>query len=63
MAKRDQISEDVNWSKRSWIEFLNYYLIPGQHSTVKIENYIQLGIVEYAGLNLTEKLVAWAEKS
>lgn len=63
MSRRDQISEDVNWSKRSWIEFLNYYLIPGRQPTVKIENYIQLGIVEYDDLNLTEKLVAWAEKS
>lgn len=63
MARRDALDDEFNWSKRSWIEFLNYYLVPGNSPCIKIENYIQLGLVDYADLNLVEKLKTWAEKS
>lgn len=61
-SKRDLLIDDRNWSKRSWLEFLNYFLIPGKNPTIKVENYVQLGILNYSDLDFVDQLEVWLEK-
>lgn len=62
LSKRDLLIDDRNWSKRSWLEFLNYFLIPGKTPRFKIENYVQLGILNYDDLKFVDQLEVWLEK-
>ncbi len=53
LSTRENSYVNNNWAKRRWPEFLSYWV--NDQGSIKIENYVQLGLVKYAtGAWLTE---------
>jgi hypothetical protein len=45
LSLRENSYVNDNWSKKPWTEFLSYWV--NDHGDIKIENYVQLGLVKY----------------
>jgi hypothetical protein len=45
LTTRENSYNNENWARRSWPEFLSYWV--NQQGSIKIENYVQLGLIKY----------------
>jgi hypothetical protein len=45
LSIRENSYVNDSWSKKPWSEFLSYWV--NDHGDIKIENYVQLGLVKY----------------
>lgn len=45
LSTRENSYINDNWARRSWPEFLSYWV--NEQGSIKIENYVQLGLIKY----------------